>query len=155
MRGLVFYFLFFLLIVMKPNVDLIVSRADELHASGFNCCESVLRALVEGLNLKVDGEALKVASGFGGGIGRGGCVCGGLAGAVMAVGLKHGRVNASEPREPSYSRALKMHEEFKKKFGATCCRVIRGGDFGTFEQKKKCAEIVRETTRIALKVLSE
>ncbi|MBI5159256.1 C_GCAxxG_C_C family protein [Candidatus Micrarchaeota archaeon] len=132
-----------------------VSKAEQLHAQGFNCCESVLKALAEALEKNPGEDAFKMASGFGAGMGKSGCACGALAGAVMAIGLKYGRTNASEQREPSYSRANKAHDEFKKKFKATCCKAIRKAEFGTAEQKKRCAEIVKETTKIALKILKE
>ncbi len=140
---------------MVVDVEKVVVRADELHSGGFNCCESVFRALAGGMGLKAGEETFKAASGFGGGIGRSGCVCGALVGAVMAAGLKHGRINANDPREPSYSRSLKLHEEFKKKFGSTCCRVLRRGEFGSAEQKARCGELVRETARLAFGILSE
>jgi C_GCAxxG_C_C family probable redox protein len=40
----------------------------------------------------------KIATGFASGIGRKGSICGALAGAIMAIGLRYGR-NAVEDRE--------------------------------------------------------
>lgn len=132
-----------------------IERAGQLHEQGFNCCESVLRALAEAIEKNPGEDAFKMASGFGAGMGKSGCACGALAGAVMAISMKYGRGSTTEQREPSYSRASKAHDEFKRKFGATCCKIIRKAEFGTAEQKKRCAEIVKEATRIALGILKE
>ncbi|MCW4055801.1 MAG: C-GCAxxG-C-C family protein, partial [Candidatus Bathyarchaeota archaeon] len=56
---------------------------------GYNCAQSVLLAMQEHYGTKSD-VIPKIASAFGGGVGRCGSVCGALTGAVMTIGMKHG-----------------------------------------------------------------
>ena len=68
----------------------IAARAEGLFATGYNCAESTVTALVEG-----QGEQCSclpgLATGLGGGIGHTGHVCGALTGAAMALGLASSR----------------------------------------------------------------
>jgi len=41
----------------------------------------------------------KIATPFGGGIGRRGSVCGAVSGTIMAIGLKYGRMESDEDKE--------------------------------------------------------
>lgn len=129
--------------------------ADSFHAKGFNCCESILLSMSMEYGFDLDESLVKIATGFGSGIGRSGCACGALVGAVMACGLKCGRTRPGESKEPAYAKAKAIHDAFKKKFGATCCRAIRGGDYGSEAQKKKCGEIVKFTAEMTSKILGK
>jgi C_GCAxxG_C_C family probable redox protein len=62
----------------------------EKFFSGYNCAQSVLFAFCGDLDLDKD-LALRMASGFGGGMGGRQEVCGAVSGGVIAIGLKHGR----------------------------------------------------------------
>jgi len=70
--------------------------------------------------------ALKVAMGFGGGMGRTGKICGAVTGACMVLGLSQ-RINENNPRE-SIERAYKLvqefNREFEKTFGSIICKEL-------------------------------
>jgi C_GCAxxG_C_C family probable redox protein len=75
----------------------------------------------------------RIATAFGGGIGRSGSVCGAISGAIMAIGLAHGRSNPEEPRDPAYTRAYRLFQEFQRAMGKTHCRELTGFDLSTPE----------------------
>lgn len=72
-----------------------MKSAGDFHNLGFNCCESVLLGASEFLG--VTSELIpKIATGFGGGIGHTGRICGAVTGAVMALGIKYGRTSPQD-----------------------------------------------------------
>jgi C_GCAxxG_C_C family probable redox protein len=75
----------------------------------------------------------QIAFGFAGGIGNTGAVCGAVAGAVMAIGLKLGR---SDSMEESLRR-LAVPQEFRRRFESEMetinCRELTGSDLSTEE----------------------
>jgi C_GCAxxG_C_C family probable redox protein len=113
-------------------------RAVGLYVSGFNCAEATLLALSEEFGKKV-GVIPRIATGFGGGVGRTGQFCGALSGAVMAIGLQVGcdRAEEKEKRVAAAEGVRQMVVEFEKEFGASQCRVLTGCDLRTKEGREK------------------
>ncbi|NTU86942.1 MAG: C_GCAxxG_C_C family protein, partial [Chlorobiaceae bacterium] len=62
-------------------------RAVSIFSEGYNCAQSVLFSFSDDLGIAGD-TALKIASGFGGGIGRMQEVCGAVTGGVMVIGAR-------------------------------------------------------------------
>jgi C_GCAxxG_C_C family probable redox protein len=110
-------------------------RALELFDAGLNCAESTLQALAEHWGLADHMAVPGVAACFGGGIGRSGGVCGGLTGALMALGLRQGRREPSDmgAKEEMYQIAAAVQERFETLFGTASCREITGVDMKTEE----------------------
>ena len=117
-----------------------------------NCCQSTLLALQEVLGLPVNDGLLKAGTGFSGGIGRTGSVCGAYTGGVMALGLLFGRDREtmthpdesirSERREEITNRLgaliLRLRERFMEDYGSTICNDIEMKIFGrSFDSLKK------------------
>jgi len=75
----------------------------------------------------------RVATAFGGGIGGTGSVCGALVGAVMAIGLKHGREQASERDGRAYRMTQEVRRGFEGEMGRIDCRELTGIDLSTRE----------------------
>jgi C_GCAxxG_C_C family probable redox protein len=75
----------------------------------------------------------RIAFGFAGGIGNTGAVCGAVAGAVMAIGLKLGRAETMDEG----LRRLAAVQEFRRRFEAEMedisCRELTGADLTTEE----------------------
>ena len=116
--------------------------AEQYHMDGNNCVESVIKACNEGMNLNISADAIRMASGLGGGIGRSGCVCGALSGACLVIGLMAGRNDPSaKPLPEIYQYTHEFHDRFKEHFGATCCRALNKLSFGTPEYRKQCIKI--------------
>jgi C_GCAxxG_C_C family probable redox protein len=75
----------------------------------------------------------RIATAFGGGIGRTGAVCGAVVGATMAIGLKHGRDEASQSRDRTYALAQEFRRCFEQEMGTISCRELTGVDLNTPE----------------------
>lgn len=138
-------------------------RAIFLFDSGFYCAESVLLAMAEGLGVTSE-FVPQVASGFCSGLARSGGQCGALSGAVIGLGLVHGRRDPSQDLEPIYARVRSLLAGFRARFGATACLDLTGCDLGTtegqrdFEQRRvieKCRDCVGEAARRAMDLLAE
>lgn len=122
---------------------------------GYNCAESVLRALNEELKLNLSDDALKMATGFGGGLGQAGCMCGALAGAVMALNVLQGRTSPAQSRGPAYTAAKELHDIFTDTFGASCCRLLRASEFGTTETKRNCLKLTAKAADLAIEMVEK
>ncbi|MEM2609877.1 MAG: C-GCAxxG-C-C family protein [Candidatus Bathyarchaeia archaeon] len=106
----------------------------------------------------------KIATGFGGGIGRTGSICGALAGAIMAIGLKYGRNYLKETGkyEMCMRKSLEFYREFEKEHGSVLCRDLTGCDLTTTEgrrkfleqriREEKCVKYVRFSMKFLMKL---
>ena len=86
-----------------------------------NCSQAVLETYAEEMGLSVE-NARKVASAFAGGMGMG-AECGAVTGALMVIGMKHGKIadkDAVADKE-TFSRVAKLVEDFKKAHGDISC----------------------------------
>ena len=72
-----------------------VNRAVDNFMQGYGCCQSVLAAFCDLYGMD-ETLALKVAAGFGGGVGRMRMMCGAVSGLVMLVGLDCGQTVGSD-----------------------------------------------------------
>jgi C_GCAxxG_C_C family probable redox protein len=99
----------------------------------------VLLGVTQSLGI-VNPDIPKMATAFGGGVGRSGALCGALAGATLAIGLVHGRKTPTDPRDPAYQRAHALFLEFQKQMGNTTCLGLTGLDLNNPEEAKKLRE---------------
>ena len=108
---------------------------------GFNCSQSVLTVFAEEYGLSRE-SALKVAAGFGGGLGRLGETCGAVSGALMVIGLKHGTVRADdkESRQKTYDLVKEFVRRFKELNQTILCRELLECDLSTPEGFKRAIE---------------
>ena len=104
------------------------------HERLFNCAQAMLGAYAEELGLD-RAQALKVATGFGGGMGRMGGTCGVITGAYMVLGLKHGMTDPAdqESKTRTYAAVQAFAHEFTARWGALDCRALLGVDISTPE----------------------
>ena len=109
-----------------------MSRAEEAKKqfeNGFHCAPAVLSTYSEQLGLE-KALALKIACGFGAGIGRMGRTCGAVTGALMVIGLKHGQMNLAD--QQSSQRTYTLVKEFIDRFtalhGSIECKELIGYD---------------------------
>ena len=117
-------------------------RATSKFASGYNCAQSVFFAFLEDLEIDPD-TALKVASGFGGGIGRRGEVCGAVTGGIMALGIKYGRGEKEDGAvaDAMYVKTREFMDRFVTQHGSCLCReLLDGCDLTTEEGQKTFKE---------------
>ncbi len=128
---------------------------------GFNCSQAVCAAFAERAGVERE-TALKVAAGFGGGIGRMGDMCGAVTGAIMALGLKYGFTAGSpEAKSEMYARVQTFTEKFKARHEALMCRDLLGYDISIHEeheqakQEKLFTTLCPEFVRTAAEILEE
>lgn len=102
-----------------------MGKAENLFTKGYNCAQSIFCAHCEKVGIDVD-TGLKLASSFGGGMGRLREVCGALTGLFMLVGLKHGYTSFSDDiaKEKHYAKIQKLAQSFEKEFGSLLCRDL-------------------------------
>jgi C_GCAxxG_C_C family probable redox protein len=122
-------------------------KALDRFRSGFGCAQSVFSTFSPLLGLDCE-TALKVACGFGGGMGRLGEVCGVLTGAFMLAGLKHGKTREadSEANERTYALVTELAERFRALHGDIRCRDLLSCDLNTEEGKASFKD--RELRRV-------
>jgi C_GCAxxG_C_C family probable redox protein len=139
-------------------------KAKKQFDKGFSCAPAVFSAYSEQLGL---GEelALKIACGFGGGIGRTGRTCGAVTGAVMVIGLKHGQADVTdeESRRETHELVRKFMDRFTRLHGTIECRELIGYDLSDSAELKlarknkvfenKCRGFVYDSARILEDVL--
>ena len=82
-----------------------IENAISAFRGDFNCSQSILSTYCTQYGLDRD-IALKLATGFGGGMGRLGRTCGAVSGAFMVIGLKYGMGlnNDTEAKEKTWAR---------------------------------------------------
>ena len=130
-----------------------VESVAEFHGMGYNCAESVFLTFREYVAPEMSADMVRLATPFGAGLGRAGCLCGALSGATMILGAARGRINDKMPKDPPYELSHEFHDKFKSKFGATCCRSLMKHKFGSGEQKDKCHKIITESAGLLMDFL--
>ena len=138
--------------------------AKKQFEKGFLCAPVVLSTYSEQFGLEKT-LALKIACGFGAGIGRLGRTCGAVAGAVLVIGLKDGQVNLAdiESREKTYTLVRQFVARFVALHGSIECRELIGYDLSNSSELKlaresgvfqnKCSGFVYDSARILEDVL--
>ena len=116
-------------------------EANRQFIGGLNCCQAVLNTFAPQMGLD-ENLALKLASGFGGGIGRTGHICGAVSGAIAVLGLRYGNTdpNNSEAKSQMYAIVQEFMEKFKAKHHSILCSDLIGYDLSTDAGHKAAAE---------------
>lgn len=109
---------------------------------GFLCSQAILSAYGPDGGLDRD-LALKVAAGFGGGIGRMGQICGALTGSIMVIGLKKGAASPQDmaSRQSTYNAVRELVNRFKDKNKSTMCRELLTCDISIPEEYPRAKEL--------------
>ena len=102
-------------------------KAGELFKAGYNCCQAVAMTFADVLGLSED-EVARLASGFGGGMGRMREVCGTVSAMTMVAGamIPATDENDKEAKTANYALVQEMADEFKKLNGSIICRELLG-----------------------------
>ena len=162
---------------MKPNLDHLTKaqirtvtqlarRAGRLanthRKAGYHCSESVFAAVVEVMGLKVYPPAPKLASGFHGGGGRiyvggeptpTGCMCGALAGGVLALSALYGRTSPKGNRYGCIPHAAGyLHQRFFAEVGGKCCSMLRPL-YQRMDPEKSCQELYKKGAELAVEAM--
>ena len=98
-----------------------------------NCCQAVVKAFADTVDVD-EATLMRLASGFGSGMGTMEGTCGTLVGAIMIASLRSGNA-------PAAARARQIMPRFKELCGATICRELKG--IGTGKILCSCEDCVR------------
>ena len=139
-----------------------MDRADNAYAlmaaRRMNCAQAVLSSYCENFGLERI-LALRLAQGFGGGMGHAGRTCGAVTGAYMVLGLAQ-KISSDSPRESldeTYALVRAFNQRFEALHGSLTCKELIGYDLSTPEglaeaRDKKvftsvCPDFVRDSVR--------
>lgn len=102
-------------------------RARSLFLEGYNCSQSVVGAFCEELGLEKE-QALRMASSFGGGMGRLREVCGCVSGMLMILGYLYGYDDPKvyDGKKELYGRVQELAANFREANGSIICRELLG-----------------------------
>lgn len=130
---------------------------------GYNCAQSVVRAFSDvlegqGMDPKM---AMRMASPFGGGMGRLREVCGTVSGMLLVLGLVEGydEPKAYAAKKELYQRVQELAAAFREENGSIVCRELLGLGAGPSEptpeqrtpdyyRKRPCPELCACAARI-------
>ena len=102
-----------------------------------NCAQSTLAAYAADYGLEKN-QALQVAVGFGGGMGRVQDVCGAISGAIIVLGLASGfkEEDGRDKINQVYAKVHRLIDEFSAKQGTIKCRDLLDCDLLSEEGQK-------------------
>ena len=100
-------------------------KAASNFRDGYNCAQSVLLTFADKVGLS-DNEALKLASSFGGGMGRLREVCGAVSAMFMIAGFLKGYTEPNNDivKANHYKLIQDLATEFKLKYNTIICREL-------------------------------
>ena len=129
--------------------------AFSLFTEGYNCCQAVAGAFAQELGMPLD-TVMRMASGFGGGMGRMREVCGAVSGMTLVLGALQGYNDskATDEKTQTYARVQDLAQQFKAETGSILCRELLGlpAPEGTpqaevrtaqYYEKRPCGELCR------------
>ena len=128
-------------------------KAKALFGDGYNCAQAVFGAFddITGINFET---SVKLASGFGGGMGRMREVCGAVSGMLMVLNAVEGYTSPTDniAKMELYAKVQTLAGKFKEKNGSIICReIVKDSVTSTpvpternaeFYKKRPCGEYV-------------
>ena len=141
-------------------------KALEYYSNGFNCAQSVIVSFADILDLDEE-TVIRMASGFGGGMGRMQQTCGAVTGAFMVIGYLRGRYKDGD--EQANENINKLIQEFSNKFAqkheSVNCKALIHFDInsekGMKDAKeadvfnKKCTFFVKTAVELLEEIISK
>ena len=133
--------------------------AKQFFLDGYNCAQAVLLAFGDVTGLETE-TAAKLASSFGGGLGRMREVCGAVSGAAMVLGIARGYADPTdhEAKKEHYRAVQEFAHRFKERNGSIICRELLGGvgapgtepeqRTAEYYKKRPCPELVARAAQI-------
>lgn len=103
-------------------------RARRLFKEGYNCAQAVVGAFAGEMGMDFD-TAIKLASSFGGGMGRMREVCGAVSGMFIVAGVLYGYSDPKdkEAKDKHYALIQELAEQFKNSNGSIICKNLLTG----------------------------
>jgi C_GCAxxG_C_C family probable redox protein len=158
-------------VTKEEKIEQIRQRARKNFSLGYNCAECVFEAVINNVDTGLSPEVLKVATGFGGGMGLFGDTCGAVSAAVLSVSAVHGRskLPEGEGKEAAKKAAQELYgtpglyrlfnqipNRLKAKYGNTLCRDLTAKWQDTWlcrEHALSCRELITDAAGIAAELI--
>ncbi len=152
-------------------IERVRHRARRNFSLGYNCSEAVFEALLGDLDLDLPHDLVRLATGFGGGVGLYGDTCGAVSGAVLGMSAMHGRQTlpegeghevARKSKEQLYGRPglyrifNQLPNRVAQKYGSTLCRDLTAewrDDWLCRDHALSCREIITDAAGIAAELI--
>lgn len=139
--------------------------AAELFMKGYNCAQAVAMAFCDLTGLD-ESTTAKMASSFGGGMGRMREVCGAVSGMLMVAGILYGYDGPEEGpvKKAHYELVQALAAKFREQVGSIICREILDKPASDpnptprtaeFYAKRPCTRMVVLATRILEEYICE
>ena len=140
-------------------------KAAELFLSGYNCAQAVAVAFCDVTGL-TEQQAAKMASAFGGGMGRMREVCGAVSGMLLVLGTLEGYDTPGDDvsKKRLYSQVQALAKQFREANGSIICREILKNPpsdpnptprTAAFYAQRPCAKMVMTAARLLDSFLAE
>lgn len=139
---------------MEIQQSAYAQKAMALFKEGYNCSQSVFLAFSDKYNVDQQ-TAARLASSFGGGLGRMREVCGAVSGMAMVAGILYGYDSPTDyqAKTEHYTRIQELAHAFAGQNGSYVCRELLGLEQKNdspipekrteeYYQKRPCAELV-------------
>ena len=134
---------------------------------GYNCSQSIILAYQD--MIPIDKSILsKMASSFGGGMGRLREVCGSVSGMFLIAGVLYGydEPETGQVKAEHYARIQELARRFEEKHGSIICREMLGlsvkhdvpvpeARTSEYYKKRPCAEIIGDAAEIIEQYIKE
>ncbi len=146
-------------------------RATALFQEGYNCAQAVFCAFTDVTGLDLETSA-RLASSFGGGLGRLREVCGAVSGAAMVLGMAEGYADPkdAQAKKDHYARVRDFAARFREANSSIICRELLAGGgephaaqpggepeprTPAFYKKRPCPELVGMAVEILEEMLHQ
>ncbi len=145
-------------------------QAAGLFRQGYNCAQSVAGAFAADLGYDAD-TILRLATSFGGGMGRMRQVCGAVSGMALVMGMALGNTDPKDQqaKTDNYAAIRRLAGQFEQQFGSIVCGTLLGLTRGEarsqgaapeqrteeYYKKRPCVELVRYAAEITAQFLEE
>jgi C_GCAxxG_C_C family probable redox protein len=129
--------------------------AFEYHKSGFHCAEAISKAIIETYGKGISEDIIKVATAFGGGVGRTKQdICGALTGGILALGYLYGRSEPGSDWTDAAELSANLRAQFVQRYGTTHCGTLLA-NFGPQEDMIRCKQLSGEVAGMLVEIIEE
>lgn len=142
-------------------------KARQLFENGYNCSQAVFGAFCDDIGIEFK-SALRIASSFGGGMGRLREVCGAVSGMFMVAGIIYGydEPKDNEAKKEHYRLIQELAQRFINVNGTIVCRELLGLGKGpdnpipearteSYYKRRPCSEYVKCAAEIMEQYISQ
>lgn len=143
-----------------------VEKARDLFLEGYNCAQAVYAAFATEMGL-TEKQALRMASGMGGGMGGLRFTCGAVSGMVMALGALKGYDEPQdlESKKRLYAKVQELHKQFTDVYGTSnCAELLKANGVAVqaapvertpeYYRKRPCARYVEACAKLLAEELA-